>query len=66
MSERSAASNNAKAVYEVAWDCNMELTRAGVRGEVALDIAVQDFGCLTMPIMAKVYKHEDISAVHGE
>jgi hypothetical protein len=44
----------------------MPLTRTGVRGEVALDIAVQDFGCLTVPIMAKVYKHSDQSAVHGE
>jgi hypothetical protein len=51
---------------QVVWNCDMPLTRTGVRGEVALDIAVQDFGCLTVPIMAKVYKHSDQSAVHGE
>eukprot|EP00879_Flechtneria_rotunda_P018023 GHRR01018889.1.p2 GENE.GHRR01018889.1~~GHRR01018889.1.p2 ORF type:complete len:225 (+),score=73.66 GHRR01018889.1:1889-2563(+) len=66
LTERCAASNNTKAVYEVSWDCNMELTGRGVRGEVALDIAVQDFGCLTVPILAKVYKHADTSAAHGK
>eukprot|EP00775_Hariotina_reticulata_P005583 gene5583-5822_t len=65
ISERTAASSGTKAVYEVSWNCNMDLTRSGVRGEVVLDIAVQDFGCITMPIMAKVYKHEDTSAAHG-
>lgn len=43
----------------------MDLTRRGVRGEVALDIVVQDFGCVTLPIMAKVYQHADNSAAHG-
>jgi hypothetical protein len=54
------------AALQVVWNCDMPLTRTGVRGEVALDIAVQDFGCLTVPIMAKVYKHSDQSAVHGK
>lgn len=66
LKERSTASNAAKSVYEIAWDCDMPLTRRGVRGEVALDIAVQDFGCVTIPIMAKVYAHGDSSASHGE
>lgn len=65
ISERTAASSGTKAVYEVAWNCNMDLTKSGVRGEVVLDIAVQDFGCITLPIMAKVYRHEDTSAAHG-
>ncbi|WIA11379.1 hypothetical protein OEZ85_011500 [Tetradesmus obliquus] len=65
ISERSAASSNGKAVYELVWNCDMPLTRTGVRGELALDIAVQDFGCLTVPILAKVYKHSDQSATHG-
>lgn len=66
ISERNAVSNNAKAVYEFAWDCNMDLTRRGVRGEVSVDIVIQDFGCVTLPILAKVYKHEDTSAAHGK
>ena len=50
---------------QLVWNCDMPLTRTGVRGELALDIAVQDFGCLTVPILAKVYKHSDQSATHG-
>jgi hypothetical protein len=52
-------------VLQLVWNCDMPLTRTGVRGELALDIAVQDFGCLTVPILAKVYKHGDQSAIHG-
>lgn len=66
LTERSTASNAARSAYELAWDCNMDLTRRGVRGELAVDVAVQDFGCVTLPIMAKVYKTEDSSAMHGE
>lgn len=66
LKERSTASNASRSVYEVAWDCNMELTGRGMRGELALDVAVQDFGCVTLPIMAKVYKSSDTSAIHGE
>ena len=44
----------------------MEITSAGMRGEVALDIAVQDFGVFTLPILAKVYRTHDTSAIHGK
>jgi hypothetical protein len=44
----------------------MALTGRGVRGELAVDVAVQDFGCVTVPILAKVYTGSDSSATHGE
>jgi hypothetical protein len=66
LKERSTSSNASRSVYELAWDCNMQLTGRGVRGELALDVAVQDFGCVTVPIMAKVYSNGDSSATHGE
>lgn len=66
LKERSTASNAQRSVYEVAWDCNMQETGRGVRGELAVDVAVQDFGCVTLPVMAKVYKGSDSSASHGE
>jgi hypothetical protein len=66
LSEKGSASNTQRSVYEVDWDCNMDLTGTGMRGELALDVAVQDFGCVTIPIMAKVYRSSDNSAAHGE
>jgi hypothetical protein len=66
VTERSAASSAAKSTFEMVWDCDMEITRAGMRGEVALDIAVQDFGVVTLPVLAKVYRTNDTSAIHGE
>lgn len=66
LKEKGSASNAQRSVFEVAWDCNMDLTGRGVRGELALDVAVADFGCVTVPIMAKVYRGSDSSAVHGE
>jgi hypothetical protein len=66
LKERSTASSAAKATYELAWDCSMALTERGMRGELALDVAVQDFGAVTVPIMSKVYAHGDSSAAHGE
>lgn len=63
----SGAPAAAKAVFEAAWECSMPLTKHGVRGELAIDIAVQDFGVLTVPITAcKVYAAGDASAAHGE
>jgi hypothetical protein len=66
LKERSTASNALKSVYELAWDCSMGLTGRGMRGELAVDVAVQDFGCVTVPILAKVYSSSDSSASHGE
>jgi hypothetical protein len=63
--ERASTGNEAKRVYELVWDCDMPQTRRGLRGELALDVAVQDFGCLTVPLMAKVYSNADASAAHG-
>jgi hypothetical protein len=66
LKERSTVSNALKSVHELAWDCSMGLTGRGMRGELAVDIAVQDFGCVTVPILAKVYSSSDSSASHGE
>lgn len=63
----SAAPAAAKSVYDAVWECDMPLTKPGVRGELAIDVAVQDFGCITIPLTAcKVYADADTSAAHGE
>lgn len=60
------APNAAKSLFEASWECDMPLTRRGLRGEVALDVAVQDFGVVTITLPAcKVYTRGDASATHG-
>lgn len=65
LKERSTASSAQRNVYELSWDNDMALTGRGMRGELAVDVAVQDFGCMTLPILAKVYSSNDSSASHG-
>lgn len=65
LKERSTASNAQRSVYELSWDNDMDLTGRGMRGELSVDVAVQDFGCITLPILAKVYSSDDSSASHG-
>jgi hypothetical protein len=53
ISERAVASGAGKSTYEVAWTCDMDLTKSGMRGEVVLDVAVRDFGVVTLPILVR-------------
>lgn len=63
---RSAASSAGRSAYELAWTCDMELTRSGLRGELVVELAVAEFGVVSVPLMAKVYSHDDSAASHGE
>lgn len=61
----SSTTAAARTAYELVWDCDMELTRAGVRGELVLEAAIADYGVVSLPVLAKVYNHSDTSAEHG-
>ncbi|KAI8469088.1 MAG: hypothetical protein J3K34DRAFT_522456 [Monoraphidium minutum] len=50
---------------EAKWVCDMALTGRGFRGEVEVEVEVQDYGRLLLPLQAKVYAPSDGSARHG-
>jgi hypothetical protein len=54
-----------RAVSEAKWMCDMEQTGRGFRGELELEVQVQDYGRLLLPLQAKVYAIGDHSANHG-
>jgi hypothetical protein len=64
-SNAPAASGGGRSVSEAKWMCDMEQTGRGFRGELELEVEVQDYGRFLLPLQAKVYSMGDHSAKHG-
>jgi hypothetical protein len=50
---------------EAEWVCSLGPTGRGFRGELELEIDVEGFGTVAVPLQAKVYRFGDSSVRHG-